>query len=109
MDDIEVKMREFGFTDKELKKFHDYQQQDNKGTVLYQLKGLKRGFYIMVLLYSLLAIRWGYSLVSGDKSSIIAFSFILLLFAFALYIAAPFRLAFKSVRFLKKYKFTGYP
>jgi membrane protein YdbS with pleckstrin-like domain len=108
MDDIEVKMREFGFSDKELKKFHDYQQQDDKGTVIYQLKGLKRGFYIMVLLYSLLAIKWGYSLVAGDKISIIAFSFILLLFAFALYIAAPFRLAFKPVRFLKKHKLTGY-
>ncbi|WP_312627861.1 hypothetical protein [Scandinavium sp.] len=108
MDDIEIKIREFGFTDKELKKFHDYQQRDDKGTVIYQLKGLKRGFYIMVLLYSLLAIKWGYSLVTGDKSSIIAFSFILLLFAFALYIAAPFRLTFKSVRFLKKHKLTGY-
>ena len=83
MDDqeLEVKMREFGFTDKEIQFFHKYKELDSKETLTFQLKGLRRVLYGMPILYLVLTGIWVNTFLTKSNDEFIVFSMIMLFIA----------------------------
>ena len=108
MDDqeIEVKMREFGFTDKEIQFFHKYKELDSKETLTFQLKGLRRVLYGMPIVYLVHTGIWFNIFLTKSHTEFIVFSVIMLFIAAVIYVMTPFKLALKCTRFLNKYKMT---
>ncbi|MDY1035636.1 hypothetical protein [Lelliottia sp. CFBP8978] len=102
MDDIEQKMRSFGFTDKEMGFFIEYREKDPKNTFIYQLKGLRRVFYSLSLIYTLLVCFWFYICIHDDSNEIAVATLIMLFIAAVIYITTPFKLGLKAARFLNE-------